>query len=229
MSSLPEHGFWSRLSSFLFPKVYDRRRSKLSGELEVRYEQGRYVLNSPKANYSFGSLQDVFAETFAEFELPDRDIDSALILGFGAGSVAELLLEAGHTKTILVGVEKDRTVLEIATEYFDLAQYRHLELHEADAVEHLKTEDRQFDLVVVDVFVDLEVPGSLETPQFVQRLAQVLETDGLLIFNRMYASRLQKVRTHEFIEVMEIFFPKVIQYRIRDNLMLVVDRYEALG
>ena len=100
-----------------------------------------------------------------------RDLDAALLLlGFGAGSVAELVVDAEHNKAIIVGVEKDKVVLEIATEYFELDRFQHLELHLADAVEYIQTEDRQFDLIVVDVFVDLEVPGTLETPQFVQKL-----------------------------------------------------------
>ena len=74
-----------------------------------------------------------------------------LVLGLAAGSVAAALRQLAP-KLEIVGIERDREVLEAARSRFGLDRLD-VELHTVDAREYLTRERRRFDLVVEDLFV----------------------------------------------------------------------------
>jgi len=82
--------FLKYLTSFLVPVVMEKKQGTLS-PVEVCLVNGRYHLNSAHVNYSFGGLHTVFERVFAHLEIQDREFSSVLVLGFGAGSVADIL------------------------------------------------------------------------------------------------------------------------------------------
>src|SRR5262245_54275891 len=77
--------------SFLIPGKIEERKSAVSGRLEVHHVNGKYLLDTASVNYSFGGLHEVFQSAFAQFNIGRRKANNALILGFGAGSVASIL------------------------------------------------------------------------------------------------------------------------------------------
>jgi len=82
---------------------------------------------------------------------PTRRPRRVLVLGLAAGSVAAAVRELAPDVKI-VGVERDREVLEAARRHFGLDRLR-VELEEGDARDYLARERRRFDLVVEDLFV----------------------------------------------------------------------------
>jgi hypothetical protein len=81
------------VSSFLSPVKVEERKGAVAPRLEVYLSNGKYVLDSARVNYSFGGLHAVFRKAFSRFNIRKRDIISALILGFGTGSVATILCD----------------------------------------------------------------------------------------------------------------------------------------
>ena len=116
---------------------------------------------------------------------PAKSIESALILGFGAGTVAAQLRELVAPKRV-VGLELDPIHLSIADGFFDCAEG--CELVAADAVEwvHETDEVGQFDYVLDDLYGEEDglpvrcVPMDLE---WCQRLAELVRPGGMLVFN----------------------------------------------
>lgn len=176
--------FLKFVSSFIFPFKMEERKSDVSGKLEVRFTNGRYVLDSENVNYSFGGLHTIFQQAFSQFHIKDRNIKHALILGFGSGSVASIL-QNEYGKTLAIsGVEKDEAVIELSKKYFSLDKYKNLILHCADAYDFvLNQTSAPFDLIVVDVFVDILVPEKIREERFISALGKLLSPEGILFYN----------------------------------------------
>lgn len=171
-------------SSFLFPGKIEEGRSSVSGKLEVHYVNGKYMLDTANVNYSFGGLHTVFQKAFGQFNIRQRKLSNALVLGFGAGSVASILQNEYGKEVSITGVEKDEAVIELAKKYFSIGQYKNLDLQCMDACDYvLGPVTETFDLVVVDIFVDLLVPEKVQDEKFISGLGRLLSENGILFYN----------------------------------------------
>lgn len=119
---------------------------------------------------------------------PTGSVESVLMLGFGAGTVARKLRELVEPEHI-IGIEMDPIHLSIADGFFDCTEG--CELVAADAVEWVQEEsaepDRvQFDMIIDDLYGEEEgmavrcAPLNLE---WCQDLAKLVKPGGMLVFN----------------------------------------------
>jgi len=135
----------------------------------------------------------LFRKTFSRFNIVERDVRSALILGFGAGSVARILLGEYKKDLHLTGVEKDSVVIELARKYFHIDRYKNLTIHIEDAGDFVENCNKKFDLVVVDIFVGADVPEKFRDEEFLSQLGRLLSPGGIAFFNVLVYDA--KVRT----------------------------------
>jgi spermidine synthase len=175
--------FFRFLASFLSPVKVEEREGAVTPRLEIYLSKGRYVLDSVRVNYSFGGLHAVFRKAFSQFNIRKRDIRNALILGFGAGSVANILCDDYQKAVHLTGVEKDPVVIDLARKYFHIDRYKNLSLHIEDAGDFVESCDKKFDLVVVDIFVGADVPQEFTEEKFLAGLGRLLSPRGISFFN----------------------------------------------
>ena len=144
------------------------------------------VLDSENTNYSFGSLQRVLKKGLKYIGY-DRinTFENILILGVAGGSIIETLKNEVKFEGKITGVEIDRTVVEIANNYFGLNQYKNVEIVIDDAFEFvLKTKER-YDLIVIDIFQDTIMPNFLFEDFFINRINFLLNVNGFILFNTM--------------------------------------------
>ncbi|MFI5203040.1 MAG: spermidine synthase [Flavobacteriales bacterium] len=174
-----------KLVSYLVPVSVEKRKSTISPGLEVTLLKGKYVLDSKNVNYSFGGLHEVFSDSFKHYNIRNRKINTVLILGFGAGSVASILQHEYKKECAITGVEKDPEVLELAKKYFGLEKYNNLILYCEDALEYVKRCSDTFDLIVIDVFIDNLVPGSFHAHDFLTGVKRLLNKNGIVFFNKI--------------------------------------------
>jgi predicted membrane-bound spermidine synthase len=119
---------------------------------------------------------------------PKGSIESVLMLGFGAGTVARKLRELVKPEHI-VGIELDPIHLSIADGFFDCTEG--CELVAADAVEWVREEaaesDRvQFDMIIDDLYAEEEEMAVRCAPldlEWCQSLAKLVKPGGMLVFN----------------------------------------------
>jgi predicted membrane-bound spermidine synthase len=116
------------LSSFIIEREVFCTSSPYNAELKVVLNNGTYLLNSGKANYSFGNLHRVFQKVFARTKLAEKNIKSALLLGFGTGSVAHILQHELKINCHITGVEIDSVVIKLARNYFKLTSLNDCEI-----------------------------------------------------------------------------------------------------
>jgi len=203
---------FTHFSSYITPITIEKFRSELNPYLEVTYSKGKYVLNARFANYSFGMLHEVFVTTFKKTKLQHRNIKEVLLLGFGAGSVASILTDNYKLDCHITAVEKDQLVIDIGEKYFNTNRYNNLELHCSDAAEFVTKDNMQYDLIVVDVFSDLDVPKELETKDFILALKSRLNPNGLVLFNKVVYNYSLKKQLPELKSLFESCFEKVSIY-----------------
>ena len=197
---------WRHIKSFFREEVLEKSDSRLNPGLQVWYAYGRTMLNSANVNYSFGKLDLVFRSTFQQLEIAKRDITSVLLLGLGAGNVPQLL-QSSNPNAKITALEFDPEVIRLGKKYFQIDKMRNLEVVLADAFKFVQTSTVTFDLIIVDLFVDEEVPAAASNPEFLKKLAEILNPKGLLVFNRLSHTTRLAQQTATFGRKMEEILP----------------------
>lgn len=202
----------------------DFRESDISGKVEVVWVNGRKVLNSERANYSFGTLYRVFQKTFNMIHLKDEAFHKILILGYGAGGTAQILREDYDFKGIIHGVEYDRGIVEIAKTHFPDGHAAADEIFITDAQRFVQQcQPAFYDLVIFDVYVDLYIPDQFQQPVFISALDSILKKGGMLIYNKVMSGNPDKKHARELYETMNSRFSSVekLTRGLQENLMFV--------
>ncbi|MEY3051742.1 MAG: hypothetical protein RLY31_1527 [Bacteroidota bacterium] len=196
--------------SYCYPVPVASAFSEASGELELVLHKGEYRLSTSHAVYSHGIHYTNFRQYFKRHAtlLPEAPF-SLLVLGFGLGSVP-LILERLHGRTFTcTGVERDPAIAAWATR-FTLPRLRtQVELIVSDALDFLTGNRRRFDLLVVDIFIDDQIPKPFLEEGFLRQLKTALSVSGLVLYNCLYLESQDQKATNRFFEqVFQAVFPE---------------------
>jgi spermidine synthase len=145
----------------------------------------------------------------------------ALFLGVGGGTALKQIL-AVYPDVEVVGVELDPEVLIIAERYFALVPSSRLDLRAEDARWYVESITREFDLIVIDLFVTGQIPFFTTTIEFFDRIKERLSTRGLLMMH------IRSVRPGDellapFVHTIGAVFPSVFVFG-RNNFILVASK-----
>ena len=175
-----------RVLSFLLPIKIHQKKSVYSKNLEVTWNNGYLVLDSENTNYSFGSLQRVLKKglKYIGYERI-QNFNSILVLGVAGGSVIETLKKEVKFEGKITGVEIDAVVIELATKYFGLGNYKNVSIVNDDAFEFVLKTKEKYDLIIIDIFQDTTMPNFLFEDFFVNRINFLLNVNGFILFNTM--------------------------------------------
>ncbi len=176
--------YWKKILSWLWPIPEGRSSSALNPELEWRWENGKLVLNSRLANYSYGSLHKVMRRVIES--IPSGKQHRILLLGIGGGSALRLLESIPQKVLSIDAVDADPEVMRLAKSVFGIQENAFRKLHVADAfafVQHAPA--GAYDLIIEDVFIDLTKPDFCMQPEFLAHLARLLASEGKLFVNSL--------------------------------------------
>ncbi|RWW96630.1 spermidine synthase [Flavobacterium cerinum] len=173
------------LSYFIPINIY-KKKSEISQNLEVTWNNGQLVLDSKNTNYSYGSLQRILRKglLYIGFERI-RGFDNILVLGVAAGSVIKTIAEEIKFKGQITGVEIDHAAIEIANTYFDLNKIDNCKIVIDDAFEFVLKTKEKYDLIIIDIFQDTVMPNFLFEDFFINRVNLLLNINGFILFNTM--------------------------------------------
>jgi len=148
-----------------------------------------------------------------------------LVLGVAGGSVIKTLVDEINFEGKITGVEIDKAVIEIANEYFHLDKIKNLEIIIDDAFEFvLKTKDN-YDLIIIDIFQDTRMPNFLFETFFINRICDLLQLKGFILFNTMVLNEKQKQLNLDFLNAFDVTQYKVTKlHKVEElNELIIVE------
>lgn len=131
-----------------------------------------------------------------------------LLIGGGVYTLPMTLLKAFSNIQIDV-VELDPGLDKIARDFFDLRLDERLKIMHGDGLEYLDASDETYDIVLIDAFVNLQIPESLSTAPAAKALASRLTKDGTVAMNIISAYK--GART-DIIQKQYFNFDKVFKF-----------------
>jgi spermidine synthase len=189
-----------RLFSYFVPVNIYRKSSSVSQSIEVTWNNGHLVLDSKNTNYSYGSLQRILRKGLKNIGLENiADMKHILVLGVAGGSVIKTLVEEAGYKDHITGVEIDAEIIAVANTWFKLDEIENLEIIIDDASEFVLKTEEKYDLIIIDVFQDQNMPYFLFDSSFANRIGSLLNTNGYILFNTMTLNGEHDSRNKQYI------------------------------
>lgn len=106
-----------------------------------------------------------------------------LLLGLGGGSIIRPLRQAFHYTGKITAVELDPKMVQIAEQEFGICSTKQLEIKTEDASAFVKKSHQPYGLIIIDLFIDNQVPPQFYAISFWQHLIPRLQKNGTIIFN----------------------------------------------
>ena len=180
--------------SFLKQIKVESTSGEYSGPLEVVLFEGRYMLNSENATYSFEDKYTSYRTALFTIAEEIKSMKSALVLGLGLGSIPYMLQTKFGFKGTISCVELDKTIIRLAKKYYPAQDL----------------------LSALDIH-DKNVPRQFHSETFLQQLKNSLSANGILLFSRL-AEKSRSEKT--LIDNLKKVFPSAIEIDTAGNLIL---------
>ncbi len=213
--------WWQRPLSYVMEIPLESRSSGFNPQLQVSLVRNRFQLSTQKSIYSFDDLYVNFFRAFEVIPLP-KDGCSVLILGLGLASIPFMLERHFSRKYHYVAVEIDEEVIALANKYTLTRLESRVEVYCTDAAIFVETCQRQFDLVIVDLFLDDIIPSFLADVQGNKKVKSLISPGGIVLYNRLYRTRRDQEQTRHFHQnVFQRVFDNPDQLDVGGNWILV--------
>lgn len=219
---------WKKLLSYLYPITLYKETSVFSETLEITLYNGKYLLNTKNTNYSYGSLQAVLKKGLQEIGKDSiSKMEHILILGVAGGSVVKTLVNDFNFSNKITGVEIDQNVIVLANKYFQLDKISNFNCVIADAEKFVATTSEKYDLIIVDIFNDKNMPGFLFEESFINNTKQILNVNGFILFNIMDLKIHKKVISENYFKYFDEsnYSKNVIKNVERFNDLIIIQRF----
>jgi spermidine synthase len=108
-----------------------------------------------------------------------------LLLGVAGGSVIATLRNDFSLKAKITGIEIDPIAIQLANEFFNLEQITNTSIIQDDAFSFLTKTPERYDLIIVDLFNDKQMPEELFQDRFWENLKKIVTNNGIILFNTM--------------------------------------------
>lgn len=215
--------------SYILPITIYEKKSQISKNIEVTWNNGKLVIDSENTNYSYGSLQKVLRKGLYSIGKENiNKMESILVLGVAGGSVIKTLVNEFQFEGKITGVEIDEEINAIANHYFKLNEITNFTPIVADANEFVKNASEKFDLIIIDIFQDATMPNFLFKNEFINNIKQLLNINGFILFNTMNLDDKGIDKNKQFIASFETSNYKVIEFKnieVFNELILVEKIY----
>jgi spermidine synthase len=187
-------------------------------DLRVTEEDGvrtMYIGGVPQsATYVDGREGYVF-DYAAYAHLPlllQNDTERALFIGGGGFTIPQRYVEEYPNVTVDVA-EIDPEVVRVAKEQFGLEEGPRMNVHVEDGRNYLERTNHTYDVIVLDAFRTDSVPFHLTTREFMRRVADALDEDGVLVANVITArSGSNAAFGRAMVKTMNETFPRTYQF-----------------
>ncbi|CAD0008821.1 MULTISPECIES: spermidine synthase [Flavobacterium] len=216
-----------KIFSYLIPIKVFKKKSSRSKTIEVTWNNGELVLDSENTNYSYGSLQRILRYGLRNIGFKTiQKMNHILVLGVAGGSVIKTLVDEIEFKGKITGVEIDSDMIQIANEYFNLSEIKQLEIIIDDAFEFVLKTKNQYDLIIIDIFEDTNMPNFLFERFFSERICSILKDQGFVLFNTMILNEKDNVRNRKYISEIntKLYITKMLPRVEHHNELIIIEK-----
>ena len=149
--------------------------------LELFLYKGHWQLATDNAIYSDGKRYRPLVVAFKEIKFFLPLIKNVLVLGSGVGSALQIMKSMNFHPSFLF-IDSDEKILELARQLMadDNASFIC-----ADAGQFVDKDNNRYDLIIIDVFKDRQVPAFVSTTTFIEKCRERLNDRGIIIMNYM--------------------------------------------
>ena len=209
----------SKILSYIYP-ITKKVHSDISGTLEITWYNGKKHLNTNNANYSYGSLQRILKFGLHKIDL--KKVNSILLLGLGGGSVVQTLREDFNYIKPITAVDIDPVIIDIAKNEFGVTENETLTIICEDALNFMASTTQKYDLIIIDLFVDIVVPIEFMKLSFWQNVVEASTPNGTILFNASLAKE-RSSALNTLIGFLETHFYKTEVYeKVNDTNMIII-------
>ena len=201
----------------MYPIKIESRKGEVTSYLEVMQSNGKYVLNSENANYSYGGVHVIFDKLFQKIDIKQYNFKKVLLLGMGAGSIIKLLQEKYNINCSITAIEKDEVVIDLAKKYFGINTYKNLNIINADAFDYAASCNETYDLIISDLFVEWDVPKKFASNEYLKSLKRISSNKACIIYNKMTELDIHKKELIDVSIAFEKVFPNAIVHKLIVN------------
>lgn len=219
---------WKRVLSYFFRIPIDSQESKISGKIDLGIYEGRLLLTTDNAIYSYDDKYSNFKYALQYVDWEEFQLSSVLLLGFGMGSIIRILEKMDKLPSndglehAIVGVEVDEVIVEMARRYSIERLESKVRLLQIDAEEFIRHSTENFSLIAVDLFIDETIPEKFLNKSFLQHLKTRLTMKGILMFNFLAGKERDIAFAKSyFYEIFEQLFPDAGIIEVDKNFILV--------
>lgn len=220
---------FKKILSYFYPITIYKETSTISKSIEVTIYNGKTLLNTTNTNYSFGSLQAILKKGLLDIGAAEINrMESILILGVAGGSVVQTLVTDFSFSKKITGIELDSEIIHIANSYFNLDKIPNFKCVIADAEKFVQSDTSHYDLIIIDIFKDTEMPEFLFKESFISNSKQLLNKNGYILFNTMHLNRNSKNTIDKYLTHFDSnsYSKKVLKNVERYNDVIIIKRFK---
>ena len=126
-----------------------------------------------------------------------------LLLGLGGGALVHFLLYH-HPQLQIDAVEKSKTIVELAKDYFAIPAQANLHIHNQDAESFCKKpkdHSRRYDLILLDIFGANAMAPPMNRHDFHSNLCMLLTEKGVIAANLWGADKIEFTRARTAMQM----------------------------
>jgi spermidine synthase len=216
---------FKKILSYFYPITIYKETSKISKSIEVTLYNGKMLLNTKNTNYSYGSLQSILTKGLLDIGAAEINrMESILILGVAGGSVVQTLVTDFSFSKKIFGIELDAEIIHIANSYFGLDKISNFKCLIQDAEQFVQTDKNQYDLIIIDIFKDTEMPEFLFQESFISNCKQLLNKKGYILFNTMHLNNSNLSKTEVYLSHFDsdLYETKVLKNIEKYNDVIII-------
>ena len=201
--------------------------SPINGTLEIIIRDGRYALVCGNAIYSFEDKYYNFRIGLGALDLTSLLDKPILVLGWGLGSILQLLEQSYSSIPLdITAIEKDPTVIELFNTFILRACKNKPKTIIDDAVRFLEKDRSIYSLIIIDIFIEDNIPETIQSRSFLQSVCDRLDENGLVIFNTLQKNKGIESESNSVKHQFKQIFPDVDEIKINKNeLLMNTSRY----
>ena len=211
-----------RIASFVWDIPIEKGSSEHNPYLEVVWSNGKKMLNTKDANFSFGNGYLVFNEAFKHINENLPSAQNVLILGFGCGSILHLLEKKHQYNGKVTGVEYDSVILELFHKHFAQRYTTKPNLITADALDFVAHYQDSYDIIFIDLFNELENVEFIFNHNFVDNLKGITSEKGVLVFNTIKQTTRDQENISELIMSLSNHFKDVSSHPFQNLNHIII-------